>query len=177
MKKEVILAILIGLVMGLFITFGFYYSQKSEEEDQTTTTIEELEVVKPTQDPEKVGKITIYNPEDEIIQEDLTTKVTGKTSANAFIVIYVNNDPIIIQADQTGNFSKEVELETLANVLRIHAVDADGNQHTEERTVIVYDEPLVTLTPNSEKEDEDNQDQDQDQETTSDDDSNQEETN
>ncbi len=143
MKKEVILAIVIGLVMGLFITDGLYLSQRSREEAQTITTTQELELEAPTPNPEINGKLTIYNPEDEIIIAEQVAQVTGKTNPNAFVVIFVNNDPIILQADETGNFSKEVNLDTLANLIRIHAVDETGEHHTSQRTVIVYSGELA----------------------------------
>lgn len=138
MKKEVILAIVIGLVMGLFITYGIYLSQRSKEQAQTITTTEELEVEEPTPGPEINGKLTIFNPEDEIITDSQTTQVTGKTNPNAFVIVFVNNDPIILQADETGSFSKEVSLDSMANLIKIHAIDETGEHHTTQRTVIVY---------------------------------------
>lgn len=144
MKKEILIAILVGLVMGVFITYGVYLSRQAGEETQTTATSEELEVVEPSPDPDKNGKITIYNPEDEAITAVQTTQVTGKTAPSAFVVIFVNDEPIITQADETGNFSKEVSLETLANVIKVHAVNEDGEHYTAQRTIVVYADPLVT---------------------------------
>lgn len=144
MRKEVFFAILVGLIMGLFITYGVYHAQKASENNQTTATIEELEAVAPTPDPQKNGKITLYHPEDETILEQAFTQVTGKTTPNAFVVIFVNNEPVITQADQTGNFAKEVELETLANIIKVHSIDEDGEHNAIERTVVVYDQDLTT---------------------------------
>ena len=143
MKKEFLLAIIVGLVMGLFITYGIYYSQKSEEQTQITTTIEELEKNESSTEPEVNGLVTIYNPIDESIIEDNSTTVTGKTIAEAFVIIFVNDDPIITQADETGNFSKEVNLNDLANIIRVHAIDEDGQDYVVERTVVVYDQELT----------------------------------
>jgi hypothetical protein len=143
MKKEILFAILIGLVMGLFITYGIYHSQRSSEVNQTTSNIEELNEVTPTTDPQKNGKLTLYSPEDESIIAESSIQVTGKTLPNSFIVVFVNNEPVITQADETGNFSKNVELETLANVITVHAVDEDGVHYSTQRTVIVYADDLT----------------------------------
>jgi uncharacterized protein YgfB (UPF0149 family) len=145
MKKEFIIAILVGLVMGLFITYGIYYSQKTQEENQIATTIQELEQITPSPAQENNGKIAVYLPNDESVVSEKTTTVTGKTAPNDFIVIYVNDTPIITQADDTGNFSKEVALQDLANILKIHVLDEDGEDTVIERTVIVYDEELVIV--------------------------------
>lgn len=143
MKKEFLLAIIVGLVMGLFITYGVYYSQKSEEQTQIATTIEELEKIESSADIEVNGLLTIYNPIDESIIEDKSTTVTGKALAQAFVVIFVNDNPIVTQADETGNFSKEVNLKDLANIIRVHAIDESGQDYVVERTVVVYDQKLT----------------------------------
>ncbi|MBD3250270.1 MAG: hypothetical protein GF381_01725 [Candidatus Pacebacteria bacterium] len=141
MRKEVFLAIFIGLVMGLFITFGIYQSQTSEG---AATDVQDLEVVvEPSGSPDEIGQLTVYNPENQTVQAEKTTKVTGKTTANAFVVIMVNDEPYITRADETGNFSKDVDLEELSNIIVIHSVDEDGQTLQAERTIIVYDEPLV----------------------------------
>jgi len=146
MRKEVFFAILVGLIMGLFITYGVYHSQKASENNQTTANIEELEAIAPTPDPQKNGKITLYYPEDETVLEQTSTQVTGKTTPNVFVVIFVNNEPIITQADATGNFAKEVKLETLANIIKVHSIDEDGEHNVIERTVVVYDQDLTAET-------------------------------
>ncbi len=143
MKKEILFAILIGLVMGLFITYGVYHSQRSGEVNQTTSNIQELNEVAPTPDPQKNGKLTLYNPEDESIISERSTQVTGKTLPNSFVVIFINDEPVITQADETGNFSKNVELETLANVITVYAVDEDGAHYSTQRTIIVYADSLI----------------------------------
>jgi hypothetical protein len=143
MKKEILFAILIGVVMGLFITYGVYHSQRSGEVNQTTTNIEELNEVTPTTDPQKNGKLTLYSPEDESIIAESSIQVTGKTLPNSFVVVFVNDEPVITQADETGNFSKNVDLETLANVITVHALDEDGVHYSTQRTIIVYADSLT----------------------------------
>lgn len=154
MKKEFIIAILVGLVMGLFITYGVYYSQQSQEENQIATTIQELEQVTPSPAVENNGKIAVYLPNDESIINEKTTTVTGKAEPENFIVIYVNDDPVIIQADETGNFSKEVQLQELANIIKIHVLNEDGEDQIIERTVIVYDQELSLTKEENESESE-----------------------
>lgn len=157
MKKEFIFAILVGLVMGLFITYGIYYSQRSTEQEQVTTTMEQLEKTETEPDSNASGQLTIYSPEDEIITAETTTDVTGKTLPQAFVVIFVNDKPILTQADETGNFAKEINLQKLANIIRIYAIDNDGEEYVVERTVIVYDQELESeLTSEIEEEDSDN---------------------
>ncbi len=151
MRKEVLLAILIGLVMGLFITYGVYQARQANDQ-KTTTDIQELEQEpEPTTSVEKTGKLAIYNPKDETVIDSSAIKVTGKASANSYIVIYVNDKPTITKADETGNFSKEVELEQLSNVITVHSINEDGDKYEVKKTVIVHPEPLITQTPQDKK--------------------------
>jgi len=140
MRKEIFIAILIGLVMGLFITYGFYHSQRTTDSNQVTNIIDDL--VNDDSTPSENGKLTLFSPENEIVQTERKTKVTGSATANSTIVIYVNNDPIITQADETGNFSKEVELDPLANIITVYSIDSSGEINSATRSLVVYDQEL-----------------------------------
>ena len=141
MRKEVFLAIFIGLVMGLFITYGIYHAQTNQEE--AATDVKELETdPQPTTSPEKLGQLAIYNPTDESIISDTDIKVTGKTTADSQVVIFVNDKPYITRSDDTGNFTKDVELDELSNVIKVHSIEEDGKSLEAQKTVIVYDGSL-----------------------------------
>lgn len=141
MRKEVIIAIVIGLVMGLFITYGFYHSQRVPDSSQVST-IAELEEVEPELVIEN-GKLTIHNPEDETLQEEAAVNVTGSTTPNSFVVIFINNTPYVTQADETGNFARDLELSPLANVITVHSIEESGEVNTAQRSIVVFDEELT----------------------------------
>ncbi len=150
MRKEVLLAILIGLVMGLFITYGVYQARQAGDQ-QAATDIQKLEQEpEPTPLVEKSGKLAVYNPEDETVVDSSTIKVTGKADVDSYLVIYVNDSPEIIKADETGNFSKEVELKQLSNIITVHSINEDGEKHKVRKTVLFHPEPLVTKAPQEE---------------------------
>lgn len=144
MQKEVLLAILIGLVMGLFITFGVYQARQSNDQEAAIDVQELEQELGPTSSIEKTGKLAVYNPEDESVVDDSTIKVTGKTEVKDYVVIYVNDKPYITQADETGNFSQEVELDQLSNIITVHSLNEDGEKYELTKTVIVHPEPLIT---------------------------------
>ena len=137
MKKEVILAILIGLGMGLFITYGVY-RVKSSIVAQPVTDLEEATDPTPstTSTP---ALIAIHNPDHGHIQTEATSTVTGTTTENSFVVLFVNNTDYISTSDETGNFTFEVELEAGVNFLVTHVINTAGSSATDERIVIVSD--------------------------------------
>lgn len=150
MRKEFLLAIFIGLGFGLIITYGVYQARLSLNNPEPKPSVSSE--VTPTPASENMGKLAIFSPEDEIIQKDSSLSVTGSTLPNNYVVVFINNEEMITTADESGNFSVEVELEEGSNIIAIHTVDEDGNVTKERRTVIVSSESLVeeTISENNE---------------------------
>lgn len=135
MKKEVLIAILIGFGLGLTITYGVYRVRLAMQGD--TPSIEQIVNTTPTPSSEDQSVIAIHNPENGTIQSENSTKVAGTTIANAFVVLFVNNQDYIQMSDDSGNFSFEVDLDDGSNVVTLHVLDEDGKASTAERTIIV----------------------------------------
>ncbi|MCB9813607.1 MAG: hypothetical protein H6772_04335 [Pseudomonadales bacterium] len=137
MKKEVLIAIFVGLSMGLIITFGFYRVRTSITDTPTTDLTQDittgLETAKPTM-------LALHSPEDGLIQTENELTVTGTTTPNSFIVLFVNDEDFISNTDDSGNFSFKIELNDGPNILRIHVLDESGETTVEERLVVVSDE-------------------------------------
>lgn len=142
MKKEIFLAVLVGLCLGLIITYGVYRARKSDVDlaHQATTAAST-----PTPTPEET-LLVIHSPEDEIITDQETVSVAGTTTPQAFVVIFTNGEEQIIQADDSGNFSVEAKLETGSNIITVHSLDEDGKSTQSELTLIYTTQPLVDDT-------------------------------
>lgn len=141
MKKEIIFAIVLGLSLGLIVTYGTYRARKSFS--GASTTAEETNNGQVTGTPEPGSElISLLSPEDESITATKEVKVTGTTTPNSLVTIYVHNKPYIIQADASGNFSVQGTLETGANIIVVSAIDEDGHVAEVERTVIYSTVPL-----------------------------------
>jgi hypothetical protein len=136
MKKEVLIAILLGLAVGLIITYGLYRVRTSisqppvAELDQLATSAASL-----NEPPQTT--ITILNPEEGAVLTNRSLRVTGASTPDSYIVLFVNDTDHVSTTDPTGNFSFEVVLDTGVNVLRVHVVDTEGTTTTEERVVVV----------------------------------------
>lgn len=141
MKKEVFLAIFVGLSFGLLITYGVYQARLSLNNPEPKPSVE-LNAT-PTPIGENIGKLAIFSPDDETVQKETSLSVTGSTLPSNYVIIFVNEEEIITTADESGNFSVEVTLEEGSNVITVHTIDEDGNTTKESRTVIVSDETLL----------------------------------
>lgn len=134
MKKEILIAVFVGLSMGLIITFGVYRVKNSLTQTPTTNFIQENLDTDPTATP---TLLALHSPEDGIIQTETELTVTGTTVADAFVVLFVNNTDFISNSDESGNFSFKINLEEGANIIRVHVLDESGTASVEERLVVV----------------------------------------
>ncbi len=136
MKKEVLIAIFVGLSMGLIITFGVYRVKSSITEQPVADFVETAQkdevVATPT-------VLALHNPEDNSIQTEKELIITGTTIPNTFVVTFVNDEDYLSNSDESGNFSVKVELEDGENIIRVHIVNEDGGSVIEERLVVVTD--------------------------------------
>lgn len=148
MKKEIIISVLVGLIFGLIIVYGVYTARSSLTQPtatQTTlTTTPSPEVTAPAQ-----SQLVVHSPEDEIITDQADLTVAGSSQAQTYLVVFINEQAQILEPDQAGHFSAEVELELGSNIIQVHALNEDGESLVEERTVIYTTQPLVEPTTES----------------------------
>lgn len=130
MKKEAIFAILIGIIVGLGITFGIYTIRKNKT-SQIDQQMQSLETeATPTPEAPVNDKLLITSPKDESILADTSLRISGNAEPNEMIVVVVNDKEYITQADSIGAFAQDVELEVGGNVIDVTSIAADGKQTT-----------------------------------------------
>ncbi|GIK83488.1 MAG: hypothetical protein BroJett025_01100 [Patescibacteria group bacterium] len=135
MKKEVLIAIFVGLSMGLIITFGVYRVKNTITEKPITELITQTE----TEATATPTVLALHNPEDGTIQTEKELTVTGTTIANTFIIVFVNDDDYVSTSDESGNFAIKVSLVDAENFIRVHVIDENSSAVVEERLVVVSD--------------------------------------
>lgn len=128
MRKEVLIAIIIGFGLGLVITFGIWTANRAlKGAPSTPAPSKEEEAITPTSAPQEFSLI-ITSPEDESISTQEKIEVAGKTTPDITVVILYQEGEKIIQADSQGSFSSEITLVGGANQIEITAYDQDGNE-------------------------------------------------
>lgn len=150
MKKEMLIAVIIGFLLGLVITYGIYRIRVASNSNVTAV---------PSPTPGNVlnpgegdSLITIHSPLEGSIQKEKTATITGSTVPNSFIVLFVNETDYIRQSDSEGNFSFEVPVVDGSNLLSLQLVTNEGITVTKERTLIVtnlYDEVVPSAPAKS----------------------------
>jgi hypothetical protein len=137
MRKEVIIAIILGLLLGFVITFGVYRAQKFLRQPQINPQQDELlrtPITAPVGDEPQ--DLAVINPENGLITEQSTIVVTGTTAPNVPIVLLANNTEYVTTSDATGAFSVEVPLRQGSTVITTYVLREDGSSLRDERTII-----------------------------------------
>jgi hypothetical protein len=150
MKKEVLIAVIVGFSLGLIITFGIYRAQKSlsDRAANKNATEESTQI-----DSTSNISLSITQPEDGSITDKDTITVGGIAKKNSLITVISPEDHQATQADELGNFSVEFSLEVGENQIHIKSV-SDDNTKQEKTISVVYssyefdDEPKAIETEN-----------------------------
>lgn len=138
MRKEILLAVFVGITLGLMITFGIYQNSENAKTGQNNTTdqlINKNSVSTQSatvQDPQLV----INSPEEDLFTNEEELIVSGSGIPSSFIVILVNDVENITNADESGNFSLKVKLSAGGNLIEIDSINEDGKQISKQRTVV-----------------------------------------
>jgi hypothetical protein len=140
MRKEILLAIFVGITLGLMITFGIYQNSENAKTGENNTTDQLINNQTSTtsaiiQDPELV----INSPEEDLFTSNEELIVSGSATPNSFVVILVNDVESISNTDESGNFSLKVKLNLGGNLIEINSINEDGKQVSKQRTVIYED--------------------------------------
>jgi hypothetical protein len=124
MRKEVILAVIIGVLLGGVILYGINLannSAKSSQEDQKQS--EQVKEKTPNSPITATNKISIITPQDHSVVTESTITLKGSAKPNQNIAIVSESDDILTVSDEKGNFSSNINLISGENTITITVVD------------------------------------------------------
>jgi hypothetical protein len=144
MKKELVIAILIGLVVGFGLAAVFWTRtqasslnlsflsgrNKQSQENNSPTSAPE-----PTQEENQEVPLNITSPNNEIVHPSEGLTISGNTSPNATVVVVWEEGEDILVADDSGEFETEVTLVGGENRIDISAYADNGTKNSQTLTV------------------------------------------
>ena len=146
MKKEIIIAIILGLVVGLGITFVSAVIRHGDNQSQQNKNIANRIALENNalEDGDSTAglKVKILSPTNETVVTDAELTLTGRALADSLLVVFVNDNDTITNVPENGEFSIPIKLETGSNILSIHAVDEAGQTYDDQITVIYTNKSL-----------------------------------
>lgn len=134
MRKEVLVAIVLGVGLGLAVAFGIWRANLALAPKQNSLQTE-APLVSP--EPEDFSELVVTQPENNLVVMKDTTVIKGAATPQATIVITTGEDEYVLEADSDGSFEKEVELAAGPNEIKIASFDDLGSE-SQERLVVVY---------------------------------------
>ena len=153
MRKEISIAIVFGLIVGLIITIGMYRARTALQ-DTTGETPQPLTQDIPSQvtdvNPIDTADLRITEPANESMSTVATIHISGATFPDSTIVVLQNESEIIGLSDSAGNFSIPITLQSGANIFRIRAIAA-GHPMIEKIRTVVYETTETSVSTGSAK--------------------------
>ena len=155
MRKEVLAAIITGILIGVVVAFGVWRANVAfKPENQSAQS----QSSSPTPQPTVIenGGITIAKPEQNQVIAETPVMISGLTKASSWLAISAEEKDYILKAADNGEFEVSVELIGGANQLVTYAFAANGQEYTN-NLILVYstefksevEEPTPTAgTPN-----------------------------
>lgn len=131
MRKEVLVAIILGITLGLVIAFGVWRANLALAPRRQVST-----QTQPSPTP-PAFELVITTPEDETVVADATIDVSGKTESGATVIVQYEEGAVTVLADASGSFSQEIELVAGANTITVSAFAQDG-EGIEKTLTVVY---------------------------------------
>lgn len=142
MRKEIIFAIIIGVLVGAVLAFGIWrvnLTLKNGDESSNQMAISVEESASPQ---ETELKITLSNPEDFDVITQNPTVINGLTRPNSWVVISGEEEDYIFKSDNNGVFETEIELVGGINRLIMYAFD-DNNTSEKHEVTLVYSTEFI----------------------------------
>lgn len=120
MRKEVLIAVVAGSLLGLTIAFGIWRANValSPKLNSSNPT--------PTPSENHVNGLTIASPNDFEVVVENPTKIAGITSLKSLVVISAEDEDYFLTPSPEGAFDVEVDFIEAANQIIIVAFDAEG---------------------------------------------------
>lgn len=142
MKKDLILALFIGALIGFSATFAYWYYTKNKTTPtgmatNPTPTISPVpsstSQLSPT--PIKEPTLTLTSPEKYALSSKENISVEGTTDPANTVVVSTSQESVFLLPDSDGKFSTTVTLEGGVNQLVISSIAPDGQ--TNDQTIYV----------------------------------------
>jgi len=138
MKKEILLSIIIGLCLGLLITFGLYSAKKAIKiQKEILSPQVESEINRNQQPANTFQTLSLISPLDQSISSEPKTTLSGTSSPLSWVIILTEKGEAVIRADEKGGFETEVQLISGENEIQIKAI-TDRGEESEKIITVVY---------------------------------------
>lgn len=126
-KKEVTVAIIIGLLLGVIIMGGVLRARRALTVISEPSSASPSAMPKASQEPQKGLFLSLDTLDNQVVKE-ASFNIAGKTLPGTYIVINGESGDSIIVPNAVGNFSQNITLVKGANTIKITVYQEDGTK-------------------------------------------------
>lgn len=134
MRKEVLVAILIGIILGSAVAFGIWRANLALLPKKEAVQTEQQPG--PSLDEQKTSSLIITQPENNTIVSQDKVTIKGAASPNSTVIILTNLKDYVAETDKDGAFEQEVELEGGPNEILVTSYDEASNETSQTLTLV-----------------------------------------
>lgn len=149
MKRDIIIALVIGITIGSIIALTVTNLPTLIKEGKKRTE----KISQPTDSPitltPKINNLEIIKPLDGSISEADSTVVSGKTKSGNTVFIDTDLNTKIVETDGNETFSEKITLSEGANIIHVTQYDASGEVQSKVITVFYTAENLLSVKQTS----------------------------
>ncbi len=131
MRKEILLAIVVGIIAGLGVTYAIYVVRQNMLRSSTPGEIEQSRQQEVSSSPTPTASnLTIKQPVPDFLTDQDSVQIVGKALPQSYLVILTETGEVITTADQDGDFAVTVDLIEGGNKLTVVATTPEGQQES-----------------------------------------------
>lgn len=133
MRREVIFAIFLGIILGGLVAFGIWRANLAfgpQKESTTTATPFPNNNIANTQ-------LVVTQPENNTVVPENTITIKGATTPGSTVVIMSEEEEKIVHVSSDGSFAEKIELAPGPNEVTISSFDSQDNE-SKQTLVVVY---------------------------------------
>ena len=129
MRKEVLLAILAGVMFGLVVAYGIW---KANNSIKSPSALQAEGTPPPSQEVNsKEISLTLAKPENNQVFTQNPVEISGLTKPGSWITISSESSDYLVIPDTNGGFTQEIDLSGGVNNITVVAIDEVGNASSE----------------------------------------------
>lgn len=136
-KKEISVAIFIGLIICGLIIGGMYRAKTALDAHRTRTSPRPSAKVVATAEQNDALPLKITSPADNSVVDVAQIELSGTTAPNTYITILTEKNEYIIVPSDLGDFSQTITLVKGANTIDVTVYTPTGDK-TEAKLSVVY---------------------------------------
>jgi hypothetical protein len=147
MRKEVLYAIIAGIILGLIVAFGVWRINSSMSGKKESAISFATSTPEPTDNANSSNIVLDKPANDDVVTTDTVT-VSGLTKPTSWVTLSGENGDYTVQSDTSGGFSQDVNLVPGVNQIEVTAFypagDGSGQTSNNTQVLVIYSSSFQT---------------------------------